>query len=132
MVYIFASLLILSALIDMKTKTIPPYISILIIILNVFLNKNFNFLDSVKGLLFTGLILLIPTVICKSLFGGGDIKLVAACGFVLGLSGGMCGLFVALCLSVIPLFIQKIRGKTNIAFAPFIALGYVPIAFLIL
>ena len=62
-------------------------------------------------------------------FGGGDIKLLAIAGFLLGIRGG----FLALCAaflsggiySALLLLIGKMKRKDNIAFGPFICLGIV-------
>lgn len=59
--------------------------------------------------------------------GGGDIKLMAAGGFLLGIveiwNAFVIGVFVAAAVSMILLFTGKANKKTEIPLGPFLVLG---------
>lgn len=90
--------------------------------------------DKVFGILL-GLPLLIAALIKEGGMGGGDIKLTAASGFVLGLPAGVAGLIFALTavlfyhlgLRVICKVRQKkpfINKETALPLAPFLSVGF--------
>ena len=60
--------------------------------------------------------------------GGGDIKLTAACGFVLGFHGGMIGLIIGLTSFVmyygIKVMLQRRAEGSPSPMAPFLSIGF--------
>ena len=77
----FFSALSLAAVMDMRTRTIPDWLVVLVA------------LTSMLPLLLAGITI--------GGIGGGDVKLMGACGLVLGASQALTGLFLALCLLVL-------------------------------
>lgn len=61
--------------------------------------------------------------------GGGDIKLMAACGFILGPWGGMLQTILGLALAVLVTFLRaaalgkKVERKLRIPLVPFLGAG---------
>jgi leader peptidase (prepilin peptidase) / N-methyltransferase len=84
---------------DVKTRQIPDSLSVAITAVGFI---HFSPLFSLSGMLLTGIPYFVAAVISKGKLGGGDIKLMAACGFVLGPVGGT---------------IQSIIGLTFVLFA---------------
>lgn len=87
------------------------------------------FLPALLGFIIVSFPFYISAVCSQGKIGGGDIKLMAACGFVLGVSGGILQTFIGLTLALLFSLIQHIVGghksKRNIALplAPFLAVG---------
>lgn len=99
---LFSALLLTAAVWDIRKREIPDWIPLLIFLTGI---PRMNPLDAFSGLVVTGLPYLLAAVLSykKEGFsiGGGDIKLMATCGFVLGVWGGILQSIVALTLSLI-------------------------------
>lgn len=122
---LFAVLLLSAAVCDLKSQIIPPLIVLLCLIVAPGYPQ-FNWISGLIGGCLTGAILLAATLWVPGAFGGGDIKLVAACSFALGFPRSLAALVIAITLSLIPCIYYKIsKQKTHIAFAPYIAAGFV-------
>lgn len=96
----FCCLLAVAALWDLKKREIPDLIPALIFLCGFLCWRP---LDSVLGLLLTGLPYLLAAVLTKRegfAIGGGDVKLMAACGFALGVWAGALQSILALLLAV--------------------------------
>jgi len=86
--YLFLSLcLLLAAANDIKQHKIPNQLVLMIIcsglIWNTFIDQRIGFITSILGLL-AGMVMMLPSYVLGGM-GGGDVKLVAAIGSVLGL-----------------------------------------------
>jgi leader peptidase (prepilin peptidase)/N-methyltransferase len=96
---LFSALLLVAAVWDIRKREIPDWLSLLVL-LTGFMGIRY---DSFLGLVLTGLPYLIAAVLpSKTSFsmGGGDIKLMAACGFVLGVWGGVFQSIASLTLAL--------------------------------
>ena len=126
-----------AAVIDLKTRTIPNYIPLTIIgIRMIIFIYEILYVDSAVSYLVSSLIgcflclvvLIIANKIVKSGIGGGDIKLLAAIGFMCGLYVVFSTLFIALicCIvvSIIAIMLKKYTSKDHLPFGPFIYLGF--------
>lgn len=82
---LFIQLLIYAGYRDQKTREIPDWLPICVALCGLI---NFNPADSLLGALSVFTVLMIPALLFDS-FGGGDVKLLTACGFTLGLPGAM-------------------------------------------
>ena len=123
--FAFCVLLIVAAVIDGRTKRIPPYIPAIIFLIAPFM-PSFSLKDGILGCLFLGGILLITDIIMPNAFGGGDIKLCGAAGFALGFAPGAFGLLFALILSMPAcLYLQITKRKKYMAFGPYLAIGFI-------
>ena len=128
----FLLMLLLITITDIKKRQIPnryvTVIGIIAIMATVFQNE-MSLPNRFIGLLVVSLPLLIITMIVPNAFGGGDIKLMAASGFYLGLelillsfffavlSGGLYGVWL--------LVVKKKGRKEYFAFGPFLCGGMV-------
>jgi leader peptidase (prepilin peptidase)/N-methyltransferase len=120
----FILILLHGAIIDVKTKTIPDYIPLTIII-SGFIGIELS--SSLLGLILVPLPYFIMAIIKENSMGGGDIKLMGACGFYLGLSAGTLGSIIGLFLAVIIhssyTTITKKNMDKSIPLAPYLGTG---------
>lgn len=91
----FFSALFLAAVMDMRTRTIPDWLVVLVALTSMLPPGQPNLLGVLAGLP-----LLLAGIIIGGI-GGGDVKLMGACGLVLGAGHALMGLFLALCLLVL-------------------------------
>ena len=91
----FFSALSLAAVMDMRTRTIPDWLVVLVALTSMLPPEQPNLLG-----VFAGLPLLLAGITIGGI-GGGDVKLMGVCGLVLGASQAFTGLFLALCLLVL-------------------------------
>ena len=109
---------------DIKTKTIPDKVHILIIIVALI---NLDSLNSIIGLLFVPMPFFITALIKGGGIGGGDAKFMGANGFFLGVKGGIFGSFLGLIIAItVNIIYYKIKKKdNNISFplAPYLSVG---------
>lgn len=134
------SLLIVISVYDIRHKIIPPVLSLVFIIISfvsIFINVNpfggLFVLPSIS-LIISGPLLALPFVLLWLLSNGrlmglGDGKVTLGLGWMLGMSQGFFGLilsfFIGSVVSILILFIfrKKVNMKTEIPFAPFLAIG---------
>jgi prepilin peptidase CpaA len=118
-------LLAVAALCDLKSREIPDWISLALLALAVVATA-LGWHGVVWWQLAAGLALgfaLTAPLFYMGGIGGGDVKLVAALGAVLGAWGLLAALFwVALAGGVLAL-IAKLRGQSDFAYVPAIFLG---------
>lgn len=125
---ICASVLIVISVIDWRTYEIPFGCNIIIGILGivrVFSNLA-HWYDYVIGFFaVSGLFLIIYWITKGRGIGGGDIKLMAAAGLLLGWQNILLSLMIgSIAGSVIHLALMKIQGKDRVlAFGPYLAFG---------
>lgn len=117
---IFIVLLIIAGYCDAKTQEIPDIISVLILLDGLVV---FQPIAAVIGFFAVSLPLLLISKMTAGGVGGGDIKLMAACGFVLGLDGIVIGTIIGMVifLSVYLLFYGK-KKKMHVM-APYLGIG---------
>ena len=125
--------LIYVGVVDWNTQYIPAEFNIFILILG-FIRMIMNpdkWLEQVIGLLAVSLLLLIIDVIGSKIsggnhvVGGGDIKLMAAAGLLLGWKLNIVAFMMGCILgSIIHLIIMKIgKGEHRLAFGPYLSMG---------
>lgn len=128
----FAFLTVLTGicLIDMATMEIPDGFVIalcLVGLLSIFCYPEIGILSRAIGFVAVSVPLLIITLIIPNAFGGGDIKMMAACGIFLGVKLNLLALFFAVITGGIYgiwlLASKKADRKTQFAFGPFLAFG---------
>ena len=124
---LFSALITLSV-IDFRTYEIPAGINVFILALGLIrvVTDSANWPDYVIGLVcVSGVLFLIYWISHGRALGGGDVKLMAACGLLLGWRLIIVG-FVAGCIigSVIHLFRMKISGEGHVlAMGPYLSIG---------
>jgi leader peptidase (prepilin peptidase)/N-methyltransferase len=127
--------LLVAAFIDIDTQEIPNGVTVFILIVAVLWNAYAVFdgygvlLQNVIGFFTASGILLVLSIISRGGVGGGDIKLTAACGLLLGWKNMLLTLAAASILGVlvmVPVFlVKRMRRGTPVPFGPFLAAGMV-------
>ena len=127
---LFSALLLTAAVWDIRRREIPDWIPLLIVLTGI---PQMKPTEAFSGLVLTGLPYLLAAVLSNKgedfSIGGGDIKLMAACGFVLGVWGGILQSIASLTLFlVVGIGICLYRGtkKLNtvtLPLAPFFCAG---------
>lgn len=129
-VYLIAAVSVTIAIVDIKTMKIPVSLTILFIILSVYpVILHNNFPDNIYGFLFLTIFFLVIMFIFPGAFGGGDLKLYAAAGLLLGFEMSIVLLEVSLISGAVFGIIWGILNgwsfRLKIPFAPFIAAGII-------
>ena len=128
--FISSAILISITYIDYDTMTIPNGFNIALIVpatISAFIFKEIKIYERLIGLLSVSLLMLIITMIVKGAFGGGDIKLMAVAGFMLGYKNILLSFFIGIIITgiyaIIKLATKKLNKKDHIAFGPGLCIG---------
>ena len=121
---LFLFLLLAASFVDLKRREIPDWVSGGIAALSLMHVRRDCLLGLIPALFFLA-------AAVKGGIGGGDVKLAAACGLVLGLPGALMGTIVGLmlqllfhlCAKCVLLFFRK-QVWSAYPMAPFLAIGY--------
>lgn len=131
------SILIIIMMIDLKEMIIQDNLVIRIFILSIIYKLSnyilykvpINLIDSIGGLMLSGGIFILIILISQGGMGGGDVTLIGALGFILGVKYIILTIFLSFILGAIIsifLLITKIKGRKDpIPFGPFIILGFI-------
>ena len=124
---IFMQILLYASISDIQTREVKDFVSVLIFITG-FIGVT---LSDIPMMLLSGFIiggmLLICAMVSGNRLGGADVKLSAACAFLLGFSKSIAGLVIGLFVSVIVnLIIQKQKKLKNQPFplVPYLSIGF--------
>jgi leader peptidase (prepilin peptidase)/N-methyltransferase len=124
----FFSVLIVIAMIDYDTGIIPDRMNIAVAVLALLslFTRSISWADRLIGLLTFSLPMLILALTCNG-FGGGDIKLTAAAGFLLGWKAMLITILISsVCAAIYGIFLMvktKADIKSKFAFGPWLCLG---------
>lgn len=119
---------------DIKRREIPDIICVLIALIGLL---DFN-LSNILGIVIS-IPFLISAVLVENSIGGGDIKLTAAVGIVLGFWKGIYGLIIGLSLLVLFYFLlvliskimkRQVARNLPMPLAPFLGIGFLIIYFM--
>ncbi len=127
-VFAAGAILICITMIDFDTMTIPNGLVIALMIpalLCFFVFPQLGILSRVIGIFVISLPMLILTVFIGEAFGGGDIKLMAVAGFMLGWGNAVLAAFIGLMLGgmvAVCLLVRKTADK-HMAFGPYLCIG---------
>lgn len=123
-------LLIYIVIVDIRSHRIPNLTNALVLTLGILaaaLTHDLSLLSRIAGFFVMSVPLLIFANITPRSFGGGDIKLTAAAGFLLGAQGIISAMLIAsLTSAVFALFLllrKKAKCNSHFAFGPFLAVG---------
>jgi leader peptidase (prepilin peptidase) / N-methyltransferase len=120
---VFIQLMILAGYIDFVKHEIPNVICVLIFLDGLIL---INPPQAVIGFFAVSLPMLLLGVFFKGSVGGGDIKLMAACGVVLGPFGALAGTIISCAVLFFSVFVRYARSRkfTRMnAMAPYFGIG---------
>jgi leader peptidase (prepilin peptidase)/N-methyltransferase len=129
-IYLIAAVSIAIAIVDIRTMVIPLSLNIVFFILSLYpVILHNNLPDNFYGFLFLTIFFLVIMFIFPGAFGGGDLKLYAAAGFLLGLEMSIVLLEVSLISGALfGVMWGSFKGwsfRIKIPFAPFIAAGII-------
>lgn len=131
-VYMFLCILMMTAYVDGKTKKIPNELVIAAVAAGIASIPLFPAITLVQrgiGMLCISIPLLAVALLIPGGIGGGDIKLMAACGIFLGWEGTINAFVVAILAAGIYCIGMMLAGKMNrksqVALGPFLCLGMV-------
>lgn len=129
-IFIFLGILLAVALIDQDTQIIYDRFHVMILLLAlaaVWLFPAHGILDRLLGGVIVSVPMLLLTLLVPGAFGGGDIKLMAVSGLLLGTAPTICAMFLAILTGgtygAVMLIGKKLEKKDHFAFGPFLALG---------
>lgn len=129
-IFLLGCILTVITLIDQDTQTIPPVCNIilaLIGLLSILTVPGPSLVERVIGVFVISVPMILIVLLVPGGFGGGDIKMMAASGLLLGWKGNVTAFMIALIVggaySVILLRAKKIGRKEHFAFGPFLSLG---------
>lgn len=122
---IFCLILTYASYEDIRTRECDDYIHLMIVIAAFIGTSITSFPFMFMSALLVGSVIFITTVITKTQIGGADIKLSAACAFMLGTARGFTGLTVGLIIAVIVNTIKnKENKKAGFPLIPYLAAGF--------
>lgn len=128
--FAFTAILVAITFIDFDTMTIPDSLNIAILVVAVvafFALGETNYLSKILGALVASLPMFVITVCVPGAFGGGDIKMMAAAGLLLGLSNTVVATFVAVLIgggyAVYLMKTKDVNKETHMAFGPCLCMG---------
>lgn len=126
---VLSLILVFSSYEDIKKRECDDYLHLMIVIA-AFIGTD---LSSIPNMLLSGLfaggLMLLTMLITKSNIGGADIKMAAACSFLLGLSRGVIGLLAGMILAVVVNVFKKGKKK-GFPMIPYLAVGYMAAYFI--
>lgn len=127
---LFGSILVLISFIDAKTYIIPNELNLLILLIAVgttLIWREPSIWSRIGGFFVISLPMLLIAMIVAGAFGGGDIKMMAASGFLLGLKvtavAGFIGIVIGGCYGIYLLRIRKAGKGTQMPFGPSLCCG---------
>ncbi len=131
---LLAALLLCVFLLDMDTQMIPnPLVFTFLVpclvelLLTHLTGMGIGIGERIGGFFIVSVPLLLLSYFIRDCFGGGDIKLVAVCGFLLGFRAILLAAFLAVVscgiVSAIRLACKKVKKGDRIAFGPYLAVG---------
>ena len=130
---IFLQILLYASVSDIQTHEVKDFVSVLIFITG-FIGTN---ISEFSNMFFSGLtiggMLLICAMASKNKLGGADVKISAACAFVLGFQKSIAGLVIGLFLAVICniYFSHKFKTKGKaFPLVPYLSVGFMAMYFI--
>ncbi len=128
--FAFCAILVAITLIDYDTMEIPNSLIIAIIplaIISYFLFPEISLLDRAIGFVCVSVPMLLLTMLIPDCFGGGDIKLLAVSGLILGWKYILLATFIGILIEgayvIIKMLLKKLKKGDHIAFGPALCAG---------
>ena len=130
---VLLQILLYASVSDIQTHEVKDFISVLIFITG-FIGVT---LSDIPMMLFSGLaiggVLLICAMVSGNRLGGADVKLSAACAFLLGFSKSIAGLVIGLFLAIICNIYFSHKNKTKgkaFPLVPYLSIGFMALYFI--
>jgi leader peptidase (prepilin peptidase)/N-methyltransferase len=132
LLFVFFELLMVISFVDYDTMQIPDKFVItafLIGILSFFCMPELSLIERMVGIFIISVPMLLLVILIPGAFGGGDIKLMGACGILLGWKLELVATVIAIVIAgvyAIGLLCQrKKKMQEHFAFGPFLCMGIV-------
>lgn len=129
-VFLYAAILIAIAVIDWDTMTIPDSLNIAIVIcaiIMIILRGEVNMFSLVGGFFIVSVPMLLLAMAIPGAFGGGDIKMMAASGLILGFANTIVAAFIGIVIGgMYAIYLMKTKDvdrKSHMAFGPYLCMG---------
>lgn len=126
---LFALILTFSSYEDIKKRECDDYLHLMIVIAAFIGTELSSVPNMLVSAMFAGGLMLATMLMTKSSIGGADIKMAAACSFLLGLSRGVFGLLIGMILAVAFNIFKKDKTK-GFPMIPYLAVGYMAAYFI--
>ena len=130
---IFCLILVFSSYSDIKTRESEDYLAVMIA-LTAFIGIE---ISDILGMILSAVLITFPmllvVIICNGkAIGGADVKLSAACAFLLGITKGFAGLIAGLTIGIIVnIIIQTRKNKAeSFPLIPYLAAGFMAAYFI--
>ncbi|UYO64412.1 prepilin peptidase [Acetobacterium wieringae] len=122
-VCLFLTIMLYILVYDTITKTIPSFTHWIIVGIGLIdLNQAWLFGQALPGLIIPAVPIFIFNNLLKNKIGLGDIKLMASCGFVVGMFAGYFAILLACFMAL--LLNRKEKNHFSFAFAPYLCMFY--------
>lgn len=125
-------ILVAITMIDFDTMTIPNGLVIALIVPTIameLIHPEISLLERIIGFFIISLPMYLLIIVIPDCFGGGDVKLIAVGGFLLGwkltLVAGFIAILLGGCYAVWLLLSKKSKKGAHIAFGPYLSIGIV-------
>lgn len=132
LVFSICMILLAVMMIDFDTMTIPNGLTLALlvpIIMMTILHPEISLWNRLIGFFVVSLPMYLLTLLIPDCFGGGDIKLIAVCGFLLGWQNTLLAGFISILLGGVYacylLLSKKAKKGAHIAFGPYLIVGII-------
>ena len=133
---VIVGILLAISIIDFKIKIIPNQLNVLLLMSGIwssFVFQEITLLNRFLGIFSVSIPMLILVVLCSGGLGGGDIKLMAASGMLLGtkwnIFAACAGLFLGGLYGFFLLITKRAERKECFALGPFLCIGIAAVFF---
>ncbi|MFI3201847.1 MAG: prepilin peptidase [Eubacteriales bacterium] len=127
---IYAALLVVIGLIDWDTMLILDKLVICVLVMSIpffMIPSSIQWWERIIGFFVISVPLLLCTLCINGAFGGGDIKLMAVSGLILGIQNSIVAFLIAILTgggyAMYLLFIRRVGKKQHMPFGPFLCVG---------
>lgn len=122
---LFSMILLVASYFDIRTRIIPDWIHILILLVGLI---DFNLIRSLSGILLAPLPFLIMALMQEGSIGGGDVKLVGGIGCCYGcfycMKISIFSIIFALVCSLVYYLMNREKGSLGFPFIPYFWMGW--------
>lgn len=134
--FVVVGILLVISIIDLEVQIIPNRLNILLFILGIwssFVFQEVSFLSRLLGIFSVSVPMFMLALLCSGGVGGGDIKLMAASGMLLGVKWNIVaacvGLFLGGIYGFFLLVTRHAKRKDCFALGPFLCVGIATVFF---
>lgn len=128
---ILSLVFILSSFEDIRIRECDDYLHVLILVAGFIGVSMSSLVGMTLSAVFVFAVIMVTELITKGEIGGADIKMSAACAFLLGIHRGLLGVMLGLTLAVIINLIKQRKSKNEgFPMIPYLAVGFMTAYFI--